>query len=244
METLEDHMMKILPILVTISSLTLLSQVGRADITVGVSNPFSGNCYPFMCNDSGHSTGQSIEFQEVYSSAAFPSTPTTITSETFYLQPLFGGSDTLLGGTYEFSLSTTTAPVNGLSNTLANNLGPDNTSVLTYTVPAGGVSFGTKFTFSNTTPFTYNPANGNLLLDVTVFNQDNVPNFTGNSYNQVDSSGVTSRAYAFNGAPSGVADSIGLVTTFNASSVPEPSAFFPLAGVLGLGALLRRKLCA
>lgn len=44
----------------------------------------------------------------------------------------------------------------------------------------------------------YNLALGNLLLEIVVTNQDNVPNFSGNGYNEADGSGtvtVTSRAY-------------------------------------------------
>ena len=231
--------MKILHAALTVLACAAISETAIAQITVGTFD--TGNCYPFMCNDSGTSVGQSIEYQQVYSSAAF-SMPVAITSETFYWQgaQIFGGSDTLLGGSYLFSLSTTAAPVNGLSSTLASNLGPDNAPVLLFSVPAGGQSFGTSFTFHNAVPFFYNPGLGNLLLDVTVSNQDVVPNGSGNSYNDDDSTGsVTSRAYAFTGSPVGSADSNGLVTTFNA--VPEPSAFLPLAGLLGLGGLLRRK---
>ena len=36
-----------------------------ADVTIGAFN--TGNCYPFMCNDSGVGAGQSIEYQQVYS---------------------------------------------------------------------------------------------------------------------------------------------------------------------------------
>jgi len=35
-----------------------------ATVTVGFHN--TGNCYPFLCNDSGISSGQSIEYQQVY----------------------------------------------------------------------------------------------------------------------------------------------------------------------------------
>jgi hypothetical protein len=228
-------------LLLPMLTLAALSQPARADV-VTVGTPDTANCFPFMCNGIGTDFGESINYQQVYSSTAF-SGPIQITSETFYWRyaQIFGGSDTLLGGQYAFSLSTTAAPVGGLSPVLSNNLGADNTTVLTFNVPASGESFGTSFTFKNTTPFNYNPAKGNLLLDIVVTDQQNVPIFSGNSYNDADNRGiVTSRAYALRGSPIGFADSIGLVTTFNASTVPEPSAFLPLLGMLTWGVVLLR----
>jgi hypothetical protein len=150
-----------------------------------------------MCNGSGTSTGQSIQYEQVYSATAF-SGPITITSETFFwnFAQEFGGSDKLLGGTYNLFLSTTSASVGGLSATLNNNLGADNTEVLSLTVPSGGESFGTSFTFTNSTDFNYNPSNGNLLLEVIVSNQDNVANFSGNSYNDADDTGTLMRGFS------------------------------------------------
>jgi hypothetical protein len=193
-----------------------------------------------MCNDSGTSAGPSIQYQQVYAAGTF-SGPVTISSLTFYwlVAQVFGGTDTLLGGTYVFSLSTTSAEVDGLSYTcLSCNLGPDNTEVLSVTIPVGGVLFGTSYTFNDTANFNYDPHRGNLLLDIVVSNQDNVPNFTGNSYTDSDDTGsAAGRAYfIFGDVNKGFPpDTDALVTTFRtttATTAPEPDSALLLVEAL------------
>ena len=192
-------------------------------VTVGAAN--SGNCYPFMCNDSGTNEGPSIHYQQVYSAMAF-SGPTQINSLTFFQDVLasfnVGRTTTVLSGNYQVSLSTTTKPVNGLSPVLATNIGADN--VVIFNGNLGGTSTNPSFTITTSTPFAYNPAAGNLLLDIVVTNQTVLPNFSGNGYNDADSTGAsTTRAYAFVGNAEGLASGplslVGLVTRFNQSIV-------------------------
>jgi hypothetical protein len=216
-----------------------LSTVVRADTTVGTNEPGNGNCFPFTCNNSGNSTGETSQYQEVYSSSAFGGSQ-TIYGLTFYFDN--GGSTTVLSGTYDIYLSTTSAAVNALSSNPTLNRGSNFTLVDVF---SGGVNSNPSFTIALTTPFNYNPATGNLLMEVDAFNQPPVTDTGENAFLQADHSGTfTSRAWSSNPPPTDtlVTDSIGLVTTFNTSPIaaPEPSA----NALLGLGfaaLLLARK---
>jgi hypothetical protein len=97
----------------------------------------------------------------------------------------------------------------------------------------------------NITPFTYNPANGDLLLEVVANNQTILANGNGNGYLEADNSfAVTNRAYCVTNLGCSSNDGVGLVTTFSTgSTVPEPSTFLMLgSGILGLAGVLRRKM--
>lgn len=225
-------------------SLALAGVANAGDITVGTYN--GGNCYPFMCNDSGSNSGQSMFYEQVYSSSAFSGT-TTINSLTFYFASQFGGSSLFLNGSYLIELSTTSAPVNGLSSNMLANIGADNQTFFSGNL--GGLDSNPSVTI-NGTPFTYNPLNGNLLMAVIVNNQDNVCNGCGNGYMEADGTGaVTSRAYVVGpGTTATGVDSTGLVTTFGTGTItqtPEPASLMLLGtGLLGLAKGLRKRLSA
>lgn len=214
----------------------------HADVTVGTF--LTGNCYPFMCNDSGTNVGPSIDYQQVYSSTAF-SGATTITSITWYFDANDGGNALAIGGTYTFSWGYAAFnSVNNLSTNLPSNYISGPNLLGTATIPAGGINDNPTLTLSGFTAFTYDPSLGNLLLEISVTNQDNVPNGSGNGYNEADNSGtVTSRAYCLTNAGC-FADSVGLVTTFGTGSgVPEPGTLVMFgSGIIGIAGVLRRKL--
>ena len=157
-------------------SLTIGVPVTGTQVVLGSLSPTDAQCQPFGCpqailtNSGGEVNPLSWtpEFQEVYSSLAFPSGSTTFTGIAFYC---WGGNPN--SGTFTISLSSTsaeTSPNNtypfdtGLNTSnLSENIGLDNTVVYSGTLPA--LSNG-MLTITFTTPFTYNTANGNLLLDV------------------------------------------------------------------------------
>src|SRR5271169_4242912 len=86
-----------LKLLTLFALLSMTLMLHASSVTVGSMD--SGNCYPFMCNDSGTNVGQSIDYQEAYVSTAF-SGPFTVSSISWYDYPQ--GPAIILGGSYTF----------------------------------------------------------------------------------------------------------------------------------------------
>jgi hypothetical protein len=156
----------------------------------------------------------------------------------------------------QFTLSTTTASPDNLSSTFANNFGTD--AVTVYGVPGTGAPLAISSTGSTTgnpapfdiavqltTPFHYDPTNGNLLLEI-----DNYLGAASPTGIQLDGSIASgdsiSRAYNFGSATAASSNNVdtqGIVTEFVA--VPEPDTALLLAialpPVLAIAALRRRN---
>lgn len=187
----------------------------------------SGNCYPFSCfaYDGG------TVYQEVYSSSAF-SGPISISSLTFY-QSQGGGMD---DANYTIDLSTTSSNI-GDGYPLV--VGADDQLFGTFHI-SGNMPASLTLTG---TPFSYNPLNGNLLMQVTVGTVNSVnPCGAGYcSFFEADYTGaVVSRAYT--GNIYGVGGGQGaLVTGFNVSSTPEPATLGLFGSGLAAIAALRRR---
>jgi hypothetical protein len=207
----------------TTFGLIALAALSQAAIIIGgPPDPATGNCFPFGCSGG-------TRYQQVYNAAEFGG-PTLITSITFYNTQYFPGS--VAPGTYDFYLSTTSKPVDGLDTVMSNNVGGDNAHFALY---VGGGSAFPSFTVSGT-GFAYDPANGNLLVDIFVSNAGGGTVFL--DARNGSGTGATSRMHDFGCCFEGW----GLVTGFNVTVVPEPSTYATFAaGLAGLAFLRRRR---
>jgi hypothetical protein len=198
-----------------------------------------GNAFPFGGSYDG-------EYQQVYNRGQF-SGPITITDLEFYNTQV-NWSTEINSGTWTISLSSTSADWDTLSPVFASNIGPNNTLVFTGDLSQSW-AFGDTLQIPLSTPFTYDPLYGNLLMDVVASGTFTALNvfFDTNGFNGGDLNGneYLGRVFMQSGVPPvpTVNSGYGLVTGFNSgTSVPEPSsvALFGL-GVAVFG-LARRRL--
>jgi hypothetical protein len=199
----------------------------------------SNNGYPFDLGQTGLS---SQRYQQVYAASQFSGIPSgggLITQIIFRPDAFSGGAFTSTLPDMQIDLSTTSAPDDGLSTTYANNVGADDTVVfargpLTLSSAFTGPPNGPKdfdIIITLTTPFFYNPANGNLLMDVRNFGGGSTTFFdaaftTGDGSSRVFNSDVNSGT--------GSTDTEALITGF--TIVPEPGSAALL--LVGGGTLL------
>jgi len=195
----------------------------------------SNNRFPFYAGDFGP-----MRYQQVYAAGEFGSGPIVISAIQFRLDAddeSFSGMDTEL----VIRLSTTAKAVDGLSSTFAENIGADETLVVSGMQTLSGTGgpgvnpFDINISFA--TDFVYDPTMGNLLMDVTRTGGSNSAIFFDASSSDTD---AISRVYSLNSATTGTAtgnDTLALITRFTADPVPEPATM----AVLGLGALVAAR---
>ena len=189
----------------------LMAPPGAASAQL-VGSGSGANCFPFGC-----SLGTGTVYQQVFAASNF-SGKMAIRGLNFFRE--YDGE--LRTGTFEFYLSTTTAAVDGLSNAYDSNRGANNMLWGTFALDGGAPG---TLSFVGT-PFFYDPAVGNLLLDIRV-----IGGWGGSSLfraNNGDAGGMFSRAHDFGAGTSGY----GLQTEFVTSNrgidpliavVPEPA---------------------
>jgi hypothetical protein len=191
-------------------------------------------------------TSSSFRYQQVFSASQFPFGG-FINSIWFRLDGATTNDPLLFFGGGSVTLSTIPAGSDGLSPVFADNVGANAVTIFNNGFSFGGTSQPGAMpqafhqTFTATTPFFYNPAQGNLLLDIRgVSGQAFIPGALDAQSAVGDS---ISRVFAFNNlAASGTADTLGLVTRFDMTVVPEPSVWALVAiGCLFAAALRRRK---
>ncbi len=172
-------------------------------------------------------------------------------------QPLFGTfiNNSVTVSNVQIQLSTTTrsaafGAANYISGQFADNIGADVTTVysgsLTLTTPTSGTTaFG--YVINLQTPFTYNKAGGNLLLDFIIPDNASVTDNGTIGYAQLDtvtdnlttSDGVASAFGATGSGTIGANSTTGLVTQFS-TVIPEPTSLAALS--LASMVLVRRRM--
>ena len=193
--------------------------------TLTVGTFINSTCIPLLCNTTNFFLNvpvSNLDDQQVYASGSFAG-PTSISSLTFYYDPTRGGSSLVINANYSVYLSTTSAVVNALDGVnLANNRGSDWTFFGTF---ASGTDTNPSITMTGT-PFSYDPANGNLLVEIIGTGQIVTGNVQGvNGYIQVDDNGILmSRAVEYS------------------QVAPEPGTLALLvSGLMGLAGTVRRR---
>jgi hypothetical protein len=229
----------------TVAALLLIIPA-HADMLVG-SPGDSGSCIPFGCSDAS-------VFQQVFDASLF-SSPVTITGLQFLVfDDPFGppNVDTVFPAQFHIQFSIVPVAVNALDSTLANNLSG---AVVVQDFFIGQVAdpVGGLFTI-DTTPanfFTYDPALGNLLMQIETDADFNDPTITMFASTNTASGGKFSSAWDStpntiqcpdgSSASSCLAPDSGLVVDFRTatdiSTVPEPSAILLLFTVLAMVAV-------
>ena len=181
------------------------------------------NLFPFGGGYFG-----ATRYQQAYAAAQFNSSiPVLIKSVAFV-----GGVGTLATSTYAFSLSTIAGNIDNLSTANFNlNRGSDNAALAT--VNLGGAAPAT-LKIEGAAPFLYDPAKGNLLLDIVVSPGNQIPTGASAAYDsRFTAFGVMSRFHDFGTGFEGY----GLITQFELVPLTLDNVLSVVDGAIANGAL-------
>jgi hypothetical protein len=219
-------------IIFSVAAFFVTPQSKAAAITLGSDNGVGGNAFPFgLLSGSAIYSGR---YQQIYASQAF-SQPFEIT----YIA--FASTQTATTNiNYTFTLSF------GLTNRTPANPGSSYSSGTVLPVFSGSISASiTPETFDFDlmiplgAPFIYDPALGNLLLDINLNSATGPVQDTALLFSDASPSPLMGRIFNLDGygePASGVNE--GLVTQFTGNAVPEPPCAFLL--ISGVAFCLRR----
>lgn len=223
-----------------LTSLLLVGSASAASLVTGASESVEGNSnnnWPF---------GGGNPYQQIYDSSYF-SGPMTISGLAFRTDQFASGTFALSMSNISITLSTSNFDWLSASSSIAANTGADAVSVFAgaksfniSTVNSPAKPFDVIFDFANT--FDYDPANGDLAVNIAVSGYSETPN--GHYLDAQSGPGMTR---IFGG---GQSKSFGLVTQFTyepaSTVVPLPAALPLMAGGLGLLGVMgwRRKKAA
>ena len=148
-----------LSIAVALCLAAISANAASSTLIVGSPMDDTGFCVPFGCSFQG-------EFQQNYSASWFtPLGPITVTALTFYSTAFPTGASSMNSGNWTISLSVTSVEPRAISKTLASNITGTPVQVFSGDLQQPWYS-GKTLTIPLATPYTYDPAQGNLLMDV------------------------------------------------------------------------------
>jgi len=219
----------------------------------GLENPANPSTWaPF--NVFNGSTAPKTQYQQVYSADEFTGIMNIIIDEIQYYNtgrdpstgfPLLSAVAT---AQYDIYLSTTSVtPLTLDFDDYSNNIGPS--PELFFSGILGGPAPGTVYSIFGDA-YTYNPAQGNLLVDITVSNRT-LPGYGGFDWAFLNFGSASNWAQNFSDRPDIYKDATqrlglttGLVTGFEGVTqpIPEPSTMLLFgSGLLGLWGFRRKK---